>query len=369
MQTVFSHIIQKRFSGVNEDVATDALSFLIDNYDGANNSIQKLLTSIVPEMPPLIFKTQQAEGSIRPDMWGYEDATPRVLIENKFWAGLTDNQPVAYLKKLASCPQPSTLLFIAPAAREHTLWRELCRRLLDANISFTEAESSSGVAHTMGTELGPMLAIATWSSVIALLEQECINNPAAIGDLAQLKALCLAADLDAYLPLSSEVLTDQRTPALIMQLFNIVQSATDLAVSENVVYVKDLRPQASWDRTGRYVRLSGPNGLVTWFGVHFVLWKQTGETPFWLYFHDGFYRNAKQIRQLIEPWAKINNQLIADINNGDLAVGLAVPYQTEKSEVIRVLVDKIAEIGNIVEALEPLPADISKVSSEEDNNE
>ncbi len=28
MQTVFSHVIQKRFSQVNEDVATDALAFI-----------------------------------------------------------------------------------------------------------------------------------------------------------------------------------------------------------------------------------------------------------------------------------------------------------------------------------------------------
>ncbi len=29
MSTVFSHIIQKRFSGVNEDVATDALAYIL----------------------------------------------------------------------------------------------------------------------------------------------------------------------------------------------------------------------------------------------------------------------------------------------------------------------------------------------------
>ena len=29
MQTVFSHIIQKRFSQVNEDVATDALAYIL----------------------------------------------------------------------------------------------------------------------------------------------------------------------------------------------------------------------------------------------------------------------------------------------------------------------------------------------------
>ena len=49
-----------------------------------------------------------------------------MLIEAKFRAGLTDNQPMAYLKRLPA-NTPSALLFVAPAARLTTLWNELRR--------------------------------------------------------------------------------------------------------------------------------------------------------------------------------------------------------------------------------------------------
>jgi len=69
----------------------------------------------------------------------------------KFWAGLTDNQPVSYLEKLASYPQPTVLLVIAPSASEHTLWRELNHRLLDASISVTERDTAAGVFQSVAT--------------------------------------------------------------------------------------------------------------------------------------------------------------------------------------------------------------------------
>lgn len=137
-QTVFSHIVQKRFSRVNEDVATDALSFILQNSESARNGMMKLLRGLVSDLPDLRFRTQQTEGSIRPDMCGFHQTEPRVFIENKFWAGLTDNQPVTYLRQLASYTQPSVLLMVVPEAREHVLWRELRRRLEDQAITMSK---------------------------------------------------------------------------------------------------------------------------------------------------------------------------------------------------------------------------------------
>ena len=73
MSTVFSHIIQKRFSGINEDVATDALAYILETSPASRRGMQNLLATCAPDMPELTFKTQQQEGSIRPDMWGYAD--------------------------------------------------------------------------------------------------------------------------------------------------------------------------------------------------------------------------------------------------------------------------------------------------------
>jgi len=176
MDTVFSHIIQKRFSQVNEDVATDALAYVLESSDAARRGMTKLLRGIIPDLPPLHFVTQQTEGTIRPDMWGLADSEPRVFVENKFWAGLTDNQPTSYLKRLAGHTQPTILLVIAPAAREHTLWRELTRRLFNAGISFSERDAPAGIARSVCTDLGPILGLTSWTSVISALEHEAIDS-------------------------------------------------------------------------------------------------------------------------------------------------------------------------------------------------
>jgi len=43
MQTVFSHIIQRRFSHKYEDVATDALAYILESSAAAQNGMMKIL--------------------------------------------------------------------------------------------------------------------------------------------------------------------------------------------------------------------------------------------------------------------------------------------------------------------------------------
>jgi len=99
MQTVFSHIVQQRLSQESENVATTALAFVLESHETVRSGMMKLLRGIIPDAPArLWFRTQYADGSSRPDMAGNDDeGSLRVFIENKFWAGLTDHQPVSYL--------------------------------------------------------------------------------------------------------------------------------------------------------------------------------------------------------------------------------------------------------------------------------
>ncbi len=257
MHTVFSHIIQKRFSRVNEDIATDALAYILEANEPARGGMMKIFRDLVPSLPTLRFKTQQAEGAIRPDMWGFAGGQLSVFVENKFWAGLTDNQPVSYLKQLATYPQPTVLLVIAPAARQQALWRELNYRLSADGISTVVRAPTAAVTCSADTQLGPILALTSWENVLSVLEHECSHNPNARNDLLQLRALCDSTDADAFIPFSRSEFSDQRAPAFIFQLGIIVQATVDLAVSEGAMYVKRLMPQASWERIGRYVRVSG----------------------------------------------------------------------------------------------------------------
>lgn len=354
MHTIFSHIIQKRFSQVNEDVATDALAYVLETSDAARRGMTKLLRGLVPELPLLRFVAQRNKDTIRPDMWGLTESEPRVFVENKFWAGLTENQPVAYLQQLAACSQPTVLLVVGPAARTHTLWRELTRRLLHAGISLSELDAAAGVARSARTQLGPILALTSWANVLSALEHETVDDPGARGDLVQLRGLCDAADRDAFIPVSATTLSDQQTPAFILQLGSIVQAAVDCAVSENFLNVNTLRPQASWDRIGRYVWVSGYRKAGAWFGVHLVLWKAHGTTPLWLFFEDTQFGRGQDVRRLIEPWAGRNDILTAAMNQA-FAIAVDIPAGEEQSVVVRSVVDQIKAIAEVLDVLPASP--------------
>jgi len=356
MPTLFSHIIQKRFSQVNEDVATDALAYILESSEAARHGMMKLLWGITANLPQLRFRTQQVEGTIRPDMWGYADAEPRAFVESKFWAGLTDSQPVSYLKRLAGHAQPSVLLIISPAARQLTLWNELSRRLIAADVSTSTRDPIAGIAYTVDTHLGPTLALTSWTSLLSVLEHETVDDPGARSDLVQLRGLCQAADDDAFPPICLEETSDQRTPAFILQLGSIVQAAVDVAVSERVLSTKGLLPQASWHRIGRYVMITGKQGANAgaWIGVHLGLWKVHGTTPLWLYFSGTPWGRGPEVRSLVEPWAAKRGILTATLGD-EFAIALQVKTGEDKATVVGSLVDDIKAIAAALEPLAPRP--------------
>lgn len=353
MQTVFSYIVQKRFSQVNEDVATDALAFILHSSESARNGMMRFLRGIAPNMPSLRFRTQQTEGNIRPDMWGYDEAEPRVFVENKFWAGLTDNQPVSYLRQLAEYTQPTILFVVVPDAREQTMRQELTHRLQDAGISTTNRDTASdSIVHSVTTEIGPILALTSWTRLLSALELEVADDPSARSDLLQLRALCKAADSDAFVPISSAELSDQRIPAFILQLNTIVQASVDLAVTEGVLNLKGTNPQASAERIGRYAYFGNERRAGLWLGIHFGLWKKHGGTPLWGVFSPGNFGLAHEVRALLEPWAAQQGVFTTD-QDDNFVVALDIACGEEKDMVVRGLVDRLKEIADVLYVLSP----------------
>ena len=354
MQTVFSHIIQRRFSLVNEDVATEALAFILETSEGARNGLLKLLRGIEPSLPPMRYKTQQVEGTIRPDMWGFSEGEPRLFIENKFWAGLTDNQPVSYLQQLATYSNPSILLVVAPAAREHTLWRELKRRMEKAGILFTEKVSSSGEIFTAETALGPKVALTSWNKVLSVMELETLSDTQTKSDLVQLRSLCEASDINAFAPIQPSETSNQRTPALISQFNSLAQGVVDKLIAESVLNLNGLRPQASLERIGRYARFSYPsgNGVTFWIGVHFDLWKAQGTTPLWITFYDDGYERGRDAQSIVEPWA-LGRGVLTRKFGSNFCLALELLCGEEKSSVVEDLAGQIREVAQLLSGLKP----------------
>lgn len=356
MGSLFSHVIQKRLSRQNEDVATDALAYILQSED-AREAMMGLLRQVAPTLPALRFETQEAtlttETTIRPDMVGRAGARKHVFVENKFWAGLTDNQPVSYLKELAGFEQPTVLLVIAPERRAHTLQWELIRRLRDANVAFADPGATPlGVAWLVtikeGSADGPLLALTSWRTVLALLEQGVGDDRAIQGDIAQLRSLCDAADVDAFIPISAEETSDQRIPALILQLSSLVEAAVAAAVTAEVVSTSGLKPQANWERIGRYVWLGSDHRCWAWLGADFTLWKSEGETPLWLVFYSSNFGRAREVRELA---MQRNVRTVA--YDGCVAIPLYVPSGLGKADVIKELVEQLRGIASLVGTLPP----------------
>jgi len=115
--SLFGHTTIK-FSSHPENLATEGLAFILNKSQKAKDSFIRYVKIIVnADLPEVIsFETQcyDKEYAI-PDLVGKgSDGDEILVVESKFWAGLTDNQPVTYLKRLPNGDKQGLLLFIAP---------------------------------------------------------------------------------------------------------------------------------------------------------------------------------------------------------------------------------------------------------------
>ena len=119
--------IARRHTVGREDVATDALSFILSRSNSAKRALSDLLGDDRGPLQVAAARPWGADalGAI-PDLACFdEDDNLVALIESKFWASLTHHQPVTYWEGLPD-DRPAVLLFLAPDYRidSGSLWKE-----------------------------------------------------------------------------------------------------------------------------------------------------------------------------------------------------------------------------------------------------
>ena len=122
---------------IDEDIATEALAYILNESSASRQALDSLLRDGGVNVPPITGVKTQVNGprGIRVDLVCNSDGNqrPPVLIEVKFSATLTRNQPNNYLQWLLDNGNESVLLFIAPEARIKLLWPELKGRIQKAD--------------------------------------------------------------------------------------------------------------------------------------------------------------------------------------------------------------------------------------------
>lgn len=227
-----------RFAKSPEDLATEALGYILQNSPAARRAFLEHLLDLIPEPPEhldlpedLVFRTQVGgQKRQRPDLVGSDVAGRlRVIVEAKFWSGLTENQPSAYLDMLPF-DQPGLLIVIAPEARRRSLWPELKRRC-----------PSESELKPFCLWIGPhrrYLALTSWQDVLARLVQA--GEEASRADVQQLRSLCDRMDSEAFFPFSSEdfaPLIGRR----IAQYYQLIDDLVAQLGSKGIAVTKGLR--------------------------------------------------------------------------------------------------------------------------------
>ena len=100
-----------KFVKQTENLASESLNYILGKSPNTRNGFSDLIRVFEKRLSDVNYSTQvhdQLDNAI-PDIIGFnENSQPAVIIEAKFWAGLTKNQPVTYLKRL---PENTLLVF------------------------------------------------------------------------------------------------------------------------------------------------------------------------------------------------------------------------------------------------------------------
>ncbi len=279
--------------GSQEDIATLSLQYLLTQSDKLNRAFTKRLADnmkieLDDNLQYVCQSTGKSEEKERPDMAGVDKSgTEIILCEMKFYATLTTNQPVTYIRRLKD-NNGKGLMFVCPLARRTSLWaklQELCKDMKIENID-DYCVSVDGVR----------LAIITWTEIIELLKQ--VSTSADISftaDIAQLEGYCNQMDSEAFIPFTEDDLKAQRAISE-ERYYQVMDEVIDLLCADTNYRTSKKGLKATAYRKG-YTRSLFIDDYTITFNYDRDLWKnpQNIETPFWLALRDDKWTQTDMI--------------------------------------------------------------------------
>jgi hypothetical protein len=345
--SLFAHLALQ-FGTQPENLATEALGYVLQNSETARAAVRDLLRGLGSTIDDHLAYATQSSGQdrARPDLVGRcSTGAEPLLIEVKFWAGLTENQPVAYLDRL---PAGGTLLIVAPATRSEMLWDELRRRCRDAGREFTDG--SRGAVKIASTG-GRHLISLSWRHLLSAIrvQVEARSERQAAEDIAQLEGLCDRMDEAAFLLLSSEELTSSMSRRVV-EFGVIVDDVTIQLASSGLANTKNVRATALNGYYGRYLVLSG---VDTFLRCDTRMWAKRASTPLWLSVYGTNWAKSDPLlaQRALAPLEAERLGTVFKGDDGFPAVALFVPTGVERDVILRRVTEQIQNVAALIAPL------------------
>ena len=337
--TLFAHIAPRLTNRI-EDVAVEALGHILSQSEAAREALEETLRLGGAQVCSIARVQTQVTGEKgeRPDLIGFDDIwVKQVLIEAKFWAPLTPNQPNQYLEQLPG-GRPAALLFVAPVARLESLWPELCQRTTENEPKFELAiDSDSGDLRTASIGGGKHRLLLT--SGAALLErmetQACeARDTVALGDIKQLRGLTDRADPDLSLPWRPGELGSE-----FARRMEGLRRLVDDAIShgKNAGFLN--RGSVAAGGGGGYGRQIQLGGVAAGFGIEIFAWARYCNTPLWLRFGRDKYGQLKQ--------AGLTDEMFDPGPTWDFRIPIKLPAGVDYDKVLSSVVSRLKSIARL----------------------
>ena len=298
--TVLANLVikKKKLNLKPEPVATQALAYILNS---STEIASKFIDITGIDCVAESISEEMVHGDSKPDITIRDDSRlPRIFIENKFWAGLTDEQPLGYLNQLVQngCTE-TALIFIVPEKRQLSIESELKTRCNYNSIPIAKQnrlDEGLMVALKDGLEELDMgnkctgwkianqkLLITNWQYVISQLFNEAGEHDLkeTQNDILQLQGLVKRIDEETILPFSCDELTDLNFPKRWVNYIDLVSQIIEHLNSETeIADTRGLRWTGGMYSSGKHVRFFGRFRL--WVGFYPKVWQEFGITPLWL---------------------------------------------------------------------------------------
>lgn len=264
-----------------ENVATRALELLLARSVAARNALNRVVNEWRGRVGPRASRWASEVGGsddARTDLEGYDETGGLVaILENKFWAGLTENQPSTYLRRLLT--SDGILVFVAPASRVMMLTHELEMRM-NALGETAATFANVGSSRVARDSSGRTIAVTSWTALLDNLDaaMQAEGESDNLADLRQLRALVVKMEIESFRPFSITDLTGD-TPRLLLRLGTLVDLAVQQLLTRSFIDKKGLKASGGQGWYGHYIRIHG-------FGCQLIMtahrWSAFGLSPVWL---------------------------------------------------------------------------------------
>lgn len=329
-----------------EDVATRGLELLLVRSQAANKALNQLLDSWNGGGPrPFVSRwASQVVGQdrSRTDLQGFSESGETVaVLENKFWASLTDNQPGAYLERLKT--PGSILVFVVPDSRVRIITHEVGLRLALLG-SERLAEGWSGETALLTRPSSPPVVVTSWSVVLSAIASAMegaaeYDNHA---DLRQLQALADRMDREGFRPFRQTDLTGE-SPRLLLRLGGLVDETVQLVLTAPYANKKGLKASAGLGWYGHYLRIHGYGCQILFAAQR---WAQHGISPLWLRVSSSDWKFPAHLGAPLR--AAVTNEKWLFEEQGGYWIALRILEDRERDAVIADLHAQVQRIAKVL---------------------